>query len=693
MKFLKTPLHLSQVEKLVGFSFLLVIVILNVVIVSAVQSTHGSATMQSEAAGKLINSTFGDAGSFAQTTDPCGFSNVDFQNNQNNNATPTGAAGGTGAGGNGTGGNGAGGNGTGGNGTGGNGTGGNGTGGNGTGGNGTGGNGTGGNGTGGNGTGGNGTGGNGTGGNGTGGNGTGGNGTGGNGTGGNGTGGNGTGGNGTGGNGTGGNGTGGNGTGGNGTGGNGTGGNGTGGNGTGGNGTGGNGTGGNGTGGNGTGGNGTGGNGTGGNGTGGNGTGGNGTGGNGTGGNGTGGNGNGGNGTGGNGNGTGGNGAGGNGTGGNGTGGTGTGTIQNANVVTCTDAVGLMNSNDILNYVLGDSNAGKNDRSANVNSNTMETGSRFATTSSEPLFLAALTAIYNDEFDAYADGLNYAQNPNTESVEQVANNLSYATTTVSNPESFVFGEVASCYKVGCWAGKNGHNGNYNDANMAKLLKTFGFNAIASENGVGQEDVNTYGAVVQALNEATPAVQIEMLNDIYTANAGNGTTTNDIVEDLHDYKEALAFVLSDSLATEEQDYATGNEIKTVPTFNIQIAQQGYNFNCVGSAACPTVAPTAGTGNTVGAIGNNTGAGGNGTGGNGTGGNGTGGNGTGGNGTGGNGTGGNGTGGNGTGGNGTGGNGTGGNGTGGMVQAVMVLAAMALVTAAAVVYQTFLISLSQ
>ena len=324
----------------------------------------------------------------------------------------------------------------------------------------------------------------------------------------------------------------------------------------------------------------------------------------------------------------------------------------------CTDAVGLMNSNDILNYVLGDSDAGKKDRSANVNSDTMETGSRFATTSSEPLFLGALTAIYNDEFDAYADGLNYAQNPNTESVEQVANNLSYATTTVSDPESFVFGEVASCYKVGCWSGKNGHNGNYNDANMAKLLKTFGFTAIADENGVGDEDVNTYGAVVQALDEATPTVQIEMLNDIYTANAGNGTTTNDIVEDLHDYKESLAFVLSDSLATEEQDYATGNEIKTVPTFNIQVAQQGYNFNCVGSAACPTVAPTAGTGNTVGAIGNNTGAGGNGTGGNGTGGNGTGGNGTGGN---------------GTGGNGTGGNGTGGNGTAAMALAVTELAA--------------------
>jgi hypothetical protein len=625
MKFLKTPLHLTQVEKLVGFSFLIVIVILNVVIVSAVNSTHGTQTLQSEAAGNEINSTFGDAGAFATTTDPCGFANLDFQNNENNNATtPTVAAGGTGAGGNGTGGNGAGGNGTGGNGAGGNGTGGNGTGGNGTGGNGTGGNGTGGNGTGGNGTGGNGTGGNGTGGNGTGGNGTGGNGTGGNGTGGNGTGGNGTGGNGTGGNGTGGNGTGGNGTGGNGTGGNGTGGNGTGGNGTGGNGTGGNGTGGNGAGGNGTGGNGAGGNGAGGNGAGGN-------------------------------------GAGGNGAGGNGTGGNGTGTIENANVVTCTDAIGPMNSNDILNYVLGDSDAGKKDRSANVNSDTMETGARFATTT-EPLFLGALTAIYNDEFDAYADGLNYAQNPQTESVEQVTNNLSYGTTTVSDPESFVFGEVASCYKVGCYAGKTGHNGNYNDANMAKLLKSFGFTAIADASGVGQEDVNTYGAVVTALNEATPTVQLEMLNDIYTANAGNGTTTDGIVENLHEYKEALAFVLSDALATEEQDYATGKEITAAPTFNIQVAQQGYNFNCVGSAACPTVAPSAAAAANTVSIGANNGAGGNGAGGNGTGGNGTGGNGTGGNGAGGNGTGGNGTGGNGTGGNGTGGNGTGGNGTG-------------------------------
>src|ERR1700691_6304825 len=394
MKFLKTPLHLSQVEKLVGLAFLIVIVILNLVVVNAVKQTSQTQTDQSQAAGVVLNNVFGDAGDFAQTTDPCGYTNVDFQNNENNN----GGAGGTGAGGTGAGGNGAGGTGAGGNGAGGTGAGGTGAGGTGAGGTGAGGTGAGGTGAGGTGAGGNGAGGTGAGGNGAGGNGAGGNGAGGNGAGGN--------------------------------------------------------------------------------------------------------------------------GAGGNGAGGNGAGGTGTGvSIVGVNVADCIDAIGPINSNDFLNYPLGNSNDGKNARTADVDSDKMQDGARLKD-ASEVTFLAADTAAYATEFQTYADGLQYGQNPNDESVEQITANDSYATTTVNNPEAYIFDEVASAYKFGSWSGKDGHNGNYNDANMKKLLQSFGFNDIAAESGVGNEDVNTYGAVTQAIEQSTPTVALEMLDDIYTANAGD-----------------------------------------------------------------------------------------------------------------------------------------------------------------------------
>src|SRR6202167_5139465 len=469
MKFLKTPLHLSQVEKLVGLAFLIVIVILNLVVVNAVKQTSQTQTDQSQAAGVVLNNVFGDAGDFAQTTDPCGYTNVDFQNNENNN----GGAGGTGAGGTGAGGNGAGGTGAGGNGAGGTGAGGTGAGGTGAGGNGAGGTGAGGNGAGGTGAGGTGAGGTGAGGNGAGGTGAGGTGAGGTGAGGTGAGGTGAGGNGAGGTGAGGNGAGGTGAGGNGAGGNGAGGTGAGGNGAGGNGAGGNGAGGNGAGGNGAGGNGAGGS-----------------------------------------------GGGGNGAGGTGAGGTGTGvSIVGVNVADCIDAIGPINSNDFLNYPLGNSNDGKNARTADVDSDKMQNGARLKD-ATEVTFLAADTAAYATEFQTYADGLQYGQNPKDESVEQITANDSYATTTVNNPEAYIFDEVASAYKFGSWSGKDGHNGNYNDANMKKLLQSFGFNDIAAESGVGNEDVNTYGAVTQAIEQSTPTVALEMLDDIYTANAGD-----------------------------------------------------------------------------------------------------------------------------------------------------------------------------
>jgi hypothetical protein len=215
-----------------------------------------------------------------------------------------------------------------------------------------------------------------------------------------------------------------------------------------------------------------------------------------------------------------------------------------------------------------------------------EAGSRFGNSAQEE-FDAALDATYVAEFEGDALGEDVTYVTHGPTVEEITQDDAFATTQPWAPEAQIFGEVAGVFKdgnLGLTA-----DGDYNDANLKKVLVTFGRQDLARQTDVGTDDVQTIGAVLEMINaEPDSTTRQEILNDIFTINATDDTTgtspSNSIQgANITRYKEAIAIVNSELYGKVLADYAEG--IKTT-SLNVDLADAltGYDFACEG--ACPT-----------------------------------------------------------------------------------------------------------
>jgi hypothetical protein len=260
----------------------------------------------------------------------------------------------------------------------------------------------------------------------------------------------------------------------------------------------------------------------------------------------------------------------------------------------CAYAIGFINDNDILNYVLATSKGGRVTRSDDVQGKYAQPGSRFGNAAQEE-FDAALDATYVAEFEGDALGEDVTYVPGRSTVEQITQNDAFATTQPWAPEAQIFAEVASVFKDGDLGLRA--DGDYNDGNLRKVLISFGRKDLANGPDVGQDDVQTIGAVVEMINDMPDSTTREQaLNDIFSINATdntNGSSPSNSIQganELSRYKESVAIVNSELYAKVLQDYAEG--IKTTNlTVDLNDALTGYDFACEGSCPTPGVSPTA------------------------------------------------------------------------------------------------------
>jgi hypothetical protein len=273
----------------------------------------------------------------------------------------------------------------------------------------------------------------------------------------------------------------------------------------------------------------------------------------------------------------------------------------------CAYAIGFINDNDILNYVLATSQGGRADRSDDVQAKFAQPGSRFANAAQEE-FDAALDATYVAEFEGDALGEDVTYVKNGPSVEQITQDDAFATAQPWAPEAQIFAEVASVFKDGNLG--LSADGDYNDANLKKVLITFGRGDLAKDPDVGQDDVQSIGAVVEMINDMPDSTtRSQVLNDIFSINATdntNGSSPSNSIQganELSRYKKAVAIVNSELYATVLQDYAEG--IRTTKlTVDLNDALTGYSFACEGSCPTPGVTTAAAGGTSEGSTANTT-----------------------------------------------------------------------------------------
>jgi hypothetical protein len=123
-------------------------------------------------------------------------------------------------------------------------------------------------------------------------------------------------------------------------------------------------------------------------------------------------------------------------------------------------------------------------------------GTRFATVQDNSAWNASVARNYAYQFGAYAMGADPLSPQGLEFAAQNWNKMS--------PDAQLFTQVASVFKGNALGGP----GNYDNPGLKQLLIERGFGDIANRPGVGQTDIQTIGAITQALNSGRLS-----LNDI------------------------------------------------------------------------------------------------------------------------------------------------------------------------------------
>ncbi|MEB3300150.1 MAG: hypothetical protein VKO21_11780 [Candidatus Sericytochromatia bacterium] len=189
---------------------------------------------------------------------------------------------------------------------------------------------------------------------------------------------------------------------------------------------------------------------------------------------------------------------------------------------------------EFQSYLAGSTNGGGNNQNGGFAQNATVAGTRLSQINNEPQMDAAVARMYAFQFAAQANG----KTPN--SVDgMVAGANAYAK---MQPAAQMFMQVAALYKGQIDFQANGKvvsgnaGGNYNNAKLAALLRSKG---IGTAGGVGNNDVETLGAVAKALNNG----QIT-LSDIINSGA---------INDQARYNRIIDFVESGTYAMTLADY--------------------------------------------------------------------------------------------------------------------------------------------
>ncbi|MGE0488923.1 MAG: hypothetical protein AB7S38_06880 [Vulcanimicrobiota bacterium] len=154
-------------------------------------------------------------------------------------------------------------------------------------------------------------------------------------------------------------------------------------------------------------------------------------------------------------------------------------------------------------------------------------GTRFGRVQDPSLWSAGLARDYAYQFAAYAAGAD----PLT------PQGMAYGANAFSQmaPDAQLFMQVASVFK----GNKFGGPGNYNNPGLKNLLLSRGLGNLANRPGVGQSDVQTIGAITQALNSGALS-----LNDVINS----GT-----IDNLSRYSTIIQYVQGGGFAQELRAY--------------------------------------------------------------------------------------------------------------------------------------------
>ncbi|MEB3238535.1 MAG: hypothetical protein VKO64_13055 [Candidatus Sericytochromatia bacterium] len=192
---------------------------------------------------------------------------------------------------------------------------------------------------------------------------------------------------------------------------------------------------------------------------------------------------------------------------------------------------------EFQSYLAGATSGGGKGQNGGFAQNNTVAGSRLSQINSEPLMDAAIARMYAFQFAAQASGTT----PN--SVDGMIKGAEAY--TQMSPAAQVFMQVAALYKGQIDFQANGNvvsnnNGNYNNGTLAALLRSKG---IGTGGGVGNNDVETLGAVAKALNEGRVT-----LSDIINSGAiGDQARYNRIIDFVESGSYAMTLAKYDRTA--------------------------------------------------------------------------------------------------------------------------------------------------
>ncbi len=209
---------------------------------------------------------------------------------------------------------------------------------------------------------------------------------------------------------------------------------------------------------------------------------------------------------------------------GGGYGGTGTGTVNPANYSSLPPSP---DPQDFASYLQAQLAGGTLSGGTSISQADAIPGSRFALVQSPQLWHANVARNYAYQFAAFASGNDALTPQGMQAGAQAFHQMS--------PESRLFMQVASVFKGNMMGGP----GFYDNAGLQKLLQSKGINDLSGLGGVGQTDVQTIGAVAQAINRGQLS-----LNDVINS----GT-----ISDMDRYFQVINYVQNGQFALDTQAY--------------------------------------------------------------------------------------------------------------------------------------------
>lgn len=150
--------------------------------------------------------------------------------------------------------------------------------------------------------------------------------------------------------------------------------------------------------------------------------------------------------------------------------------------------------NDFASYLQAQRAGGALQGNTTVRQSDAIPGTRFGSVQNPQAWHASVGRNYAYQFAAYAMG---ADPLSPQGLAQAANNFDKL-----SPDAQIFTQVASIFKGNMMGGP----GFYNNPGLKQLLQSRGLGNLANQPGVGQTDVQTIGAITQALNSGQLTLQ-------------------------------------------------------------------------------------------------------------------------------------------------------------------------------------------